>query len=132
MARRPCRAEDFYRYGTTHVVFEPLDFIARLAALVPKPRVNLTRSHGEFAPNSAWRSQGRTPARRDRHARGDAVKTVSQHHAAMSWAQRFKREFRIEIEICQHSGGPVLQIHRESRRSNAGGIRETLVTDRPG
>jgi len=30
-----------YRDGTTHVIFEPLDFIARLAALVPKPRVNL-------------------------------------------------------------------------------------------
>jgi len=32
-----------YRDGTTHVIFEPLDFLARLAALVPKPRVNLTR-----------------------------------------------------------------------------------------
>ena len=32
-----------YRDGTTHVIFEPLVFIARLAALVPKPRVNLTR-----------------------------------------------------------------------------------------
>ncbi len=32
-----------YRDGTTHVIFEPLDFIARLVALVPKPRVNLTR-----------------------------------------------------------------------------------------
>ena len=31
-----------YRDGTTHVIFEPLDFVARLAALVPKPRVNLT------------------------------------------------------------------------------------------
>jgi hypothetical protein len=30
----------------------PLDFIARLAALVPKPRVNLTRFYGVFAPNS--------------------------------------------------------------------------------
>ena len=40
-----------YRDGTTHVVFEPLDFIARLAALVPNPRVNLTRDHGVFAPN---------------------------------------------------------------------------------
>ena len=30
--------------------FEPLDFLARLAALVPKPRVNLTRFHGVFAP----------------------------------------------------------------------------------
>lgn len=26
-----------YRDGTTHVIFEPLDFIARLTALVPKP-----------------------------------------------------------------------------------------------
>jgi len=34
-----------YRDGTTHVVFEPLDFMARLAALVPKPRVHLTTYH---------------------------------------------------------------------------------------
>ena len=26
-----------YRDGTTHVIFEPEDFIARLVALVPKP-----------------------------------------------------------------------------------------------
>ena len=46
-----------YRDGTTHVVFEPPDFIARLAALVPKPRVQLTRYHGVFAPHSRWRAQ---------------------------------------------------------------------------
>ena len=34
------------RDGTTHVLFEPMDFIAPLAALVPKPRVNLTCYHG--------------------------------------------------------------------------------------
>jgi len=39
-----------YRDGTTHVIFEPVDFIAKLAALVPKPRVNLTRFHGLFPP----------------------------------------------------------------------------------
>jgi len=27
------------------VILEPLDFIARLAALVPRPRLNLTRFH---------------------------------------------------------------------------------------
>jgi hypothetical protein len=32
-----------YSDGATPVIFEPLDFIAKLAALVPKPRVNLTR-----------------------------------------------------------------------------------------
>ena len=34
----------------------PIDFIARLVALVLKPRVNLTRFHGVFAPNSAHRA----------------------------------------------------------------------------
>ena len=37
-----------YRDGTTHVILEPLNFIARLAALVPLPRVHLTRYHGVF------------------------------------------------------------------------------------
>ena len=46
-----------FRDGTTHVVFEPLDFIARLAALVPRPRVNLTRYHGLFAPRARHRQQ---------------------------------------------------------------------------
>jgi len=56
-----------YRDGTTHVLFEPLGFIARLAALVPKPRVYLTRHH-LFAPNSHEREQV-TPARRGKRAR---------------------------------------------------------------
>jgi hypothetical protein len=46
-----------YSDGTTHVLFEPLDFIARLAALAPKPRVNLTHFHGVFAPHSAHRAR---------------------------------------------------------------------------
>ena len=49
-----------YRDGTTgdrrnHVIFTPLDFMAKLAALVPKPRVNVTRLFGVFAPNSPYR-----------------------------------------------------------------------------
>ena len=71
-----------YRDGTTHVIFEPLEFmrhipvphpcgaacgcanrqscrfvIARLAALVPRPRVHLTRYHGVLAPHSRWRAE---------------------------------------------------------------------------
>lgn len=46
-----------YRDGTTHVLFEPLDFLARLAALVPSPGVNLTRYHGVFAPNHRLRAR---------------------------------------------------------------------------
>ena len=46
-----------YSDGTTHLIFEPLDFMARLAALVPKQRVNPTRCHGVLAPNSKQRMQ---------------------------------------------------------------------------
>jgi hypothetical protein len=46
-----------YSDGTTHILFEPMDFIAHLAALIPRPRVNLTRYNGVFAPNSKYRIQ---------------------------------------------------------------------------
>ena len=39
----PGTAKTPYRDGTADVVFEPLDFMARLAALVPSPRVNPCR-----------------------------------------------------------------------------------------
>jgi len=71
---------------------EPLDFSARLAALVANPRVNLTRNHGVFAPHHRLFEQV-TPTRRARR------------HAAMTWAQRLKREFKIEVETCEPVGG---------------------------
>ncbi len=46
-----------WRNGTTHVEFEPIEFIAKLTALVPPPRAHLTRFHGEFAPNANLRAQ---------------------------------------------------------------------------
>jgi len=90
-----------YRDGTTHVIFEPLDFIARLAclcaarrqaALVPPPRLNLTRFHGVFAPNSPYRARI-TPVRRGRGARParpapEQDRTPAEQQAAMRWAQR--------------------------------------------
>lgn len=87
-------------------MFEPLDFIARLAAPVPKPRVNLTRYHGVFAPNSAWRAQV-TPAKRGQPNSKQADKTSAERQAAMSWAKRLKRVFNIDIETCEHCGGTV-------------------------
>ena len=39
-----------WKNGTTHVEFEPVEFIAKLAALVPPPRAHLTRFHGVFTP----------------------------------------------------------------------------------
>jgi hypothetical protein len=42
------RYEQPFRDGSKHVVLEPLDFMARLAALAPRPRLNLIRLHEVF------------------------------------------------------------------------------------
>ena len=82
-----------YRDGTTHIVMEPLDLMARLAALVPPPRMQLTRYHGVFAPHSNLRATV-TPAHR---GTGRPGKPDIPRHVAMSWAQRLKRVFGVEI-----------------------------------
>lgn len=79
-----------FRDGSTHVVLEPLDFMARLAALVPRPQLNLTRSHGVFAPN--FKRRGLVVPRQPR-GRVDNDKPL----APMNWAQRLKRVFKIDI-----------------------------------
>ena len=54
-----------YKDGTTHIVMEPLEFMERLAALVPRPRLHLIRFHGVLAPNAKLRSKiVPAPARR--------------------------------------------------------------------
>jgi hypothetical protein len=89
-----------YRDGITHVIFGRggpplLEFIAKLAALVPMPRVNLTRFHGVFAPNSKFRVRV-TPAKRcrSRKQRQPAGswpdKACAERHASMTWMERPK------------------------------------------
>jgi Putative transposase len=43
--------------GTRQLVFEPLDLLEKLAALVPRPRINLVLYHGVLAPDSRWRGR---------------------------------------------------------------------------
>ena len=99
-----------FRNGTTHVVLDPIDFIARLAApevplaqrarSVPRPRAHLTRYHGVFAPNFKHRR---------RIIPCPAHQTAREPHAPrpapMSWMQRLKRVFHIDIEHCGVCGG---------------------------
>lgn len=101
-----------WRNGTAHVAFEPIDFIARLAARVPPPRAQVTRSHGIFAPNAKLRAKlmlagrGRRPAidaestSTSRHDR-----TPEEHRRSMTWAQRRKRVFNVDVTACIHCGG---------------------------
>ena len=109
-----------FKFSGPPLIFEPLDFIpqgtlsiasrshlvARLAAQVPRPRVNLARFHGIFAPNSRWRAQV-TPAGRGKRVSPAKNATEPEKHRAMTWARRLKRVFKIDIETCEHCGGAV-------------------------
>ena len=44
-----------WRDGTTNLVMSPLEFMQRLAALVPRPRLHLIRFHGVLARATASR-----------------------------------------------------------------------------
>ncbi len=73
---------------------------------MPKPRVKLTRFHGVFAPNSKYRVDV-TLAKRGKgnptQSRDD--KTPEQRRQAMTWAQRLKRVFNIDVSICPQCDG---------------------------
>jgi len=93
-----------FRDGTTHVLFEPLDFIARLAALVPRPRSHLIRFHGLFAPNARHRRLVvPAPAPASEGADQEATPTRAQ----MTWAPRLRRVFDIDISRCARCGAPL-------------------------
>ena len=92
-----------WRDGTTHIKMSPLEFMQRLAALVPRPRLHLIRFHGVLAPNAGLRAaivpssteNAREPA--DEHAHGAP--------ARMGWARLLKRVFDIDLEHCPQCGG---------------------------
>ena len=75
-------------------------------------RVNLTWFHGVFAPNSKHRALI-TPATPDKGRKANPhkqceEKTSFERCASMTWAQRLKRVFAIEIEICSECGGAAI------------------------
>lgn len=80
------------------MILEPLDLLARLAALVPPPPMHLVTYHGVFAPHHALRA-AITPAGRGRGARHADPERPMSKHTSMTWAQRLKRE------TCRRCGG---------------------------
>ena len=106
------------------MIFEPDDFIARLAALVPKPRAHLTRYHGVFAPASPDRAgivprTGAVTSTERAEVIDGAAESVSDRQRAMSWAQRLRRVFAIDIDksaglpICTTEGRREAVWHRD-------------------
>ncbi len=100
--------------GTTHILFSPLDFLSKLAALIPRPRHNLVRYHGVLAPNAKIRKlivpkNNKTTVKKVKD-KGDDKKpdeAASQDElvAPLTWAQRLKRVFNIDITLCPLCGG---------------------------
>ena len=96
----------------------PEDWLARLAALVPRPRAHLTRYHGVFAPNCRLRarvvpSAPGAASRKCRHGTcQEASRTLNPQLnddgmpiAPMTWAERLRRVFRFDITLCPDCGG---------------------------
>ena len=83
---------------------EPLEFMERLAALVPRPPLHLIRFHGVLAPNAKLRSQI-VPAPPERATETSSEGSHAQGAPRMSWARLLKRVFDIDVEHCPNCGG---------------------------
>jgi hypothetical protein len=68
-----------WRDGTEAVVFDPLTFLERLAALVPRPRTHQITYHGVLAPAAAWRDLV-VPGSRAR-----SLSSVRTPHQCLTW-----------------------------------------------
>ena len=71
-----------------------MEFMQRLAALVPRPRLHLIRFHGVLAPNAKLRSKV-VPARRATagHSHEGECKHAHSAPVRMTWARLLKRVF---------------------------------------
>ena len=107
-----------WRDGTTHLAMTPLEFMQRLAALVPRPRLHLIRFHGVLAPNAKLRPvvvpQGQ-PAQAQAATEAAVpaeceVETVQARPHRISWARLLKRVFDIDIQHCPNCGSAEFKI----------------------
>ncbi|HJN74328.1 MAG TPA: transposase, partial [Myxococcota bacterium] len=87
--------------GTTGFLFSPMEFIEKLAALVPPKGRNLVRYHGVLAPGSRLRALV-VPGKR-RRKEGAPPKLIPR--TRIPWADLLKRVFSIEILRCVRCGG---------------------------
>jgi hypothetical protein len=107
-----------WRDGTTALVFDPVEFLGRLAVLVPRPRINLLLYHGVLGARSAWRAElvPRPPATADRDADAPVAATTAAREADQSepaarraqgvrWAALMARTFGFDVLACPRCGG---------------------------
>lgn len=108
------RGEVIYRFkkpwddGTSAIKLTPMEFMERLAALVPRPRVHLTRFHGILAPHYKYRKQIVPKPKTEPHL--EIIKDCEEQPTdpkRISWARLLKRVFNFDISVCKSCGGKV-------------------------
>ena len=112
------RLKHRWRDGTTHVIYEPMELIERLAALVPPPRFNITRYFGVLAPTATFRrliipqGEPHPPTHPGCEVAMEAEKTERArskrkrplHARNYPWAQLMTRVFSIDVLACPRCG----------------------------
>jgi len=113
--------------GQTDVIFEPVQFLRRLAAAIPKPRQNLLRFHGIFAANAKHRDalkrlvpqpRPRTDTGQKHHGQKvvtapDADEPTSPQNQQTTpayrrtWAELHARIFGSDLTACPRCSGPM-------------------------
>ena len=91
-------------------MFEPLELLEKLAALVPRPRINLVLYHGVLAPHSGWRARvvaygtaSATAGVASACPEASGKSTAVVHH--WRWADLMRRAFDLDVLACPRCGG---------------------------
>ncbi len=94
-----------YDDGTTAISMTSLELLERLAAIVPRPKVHLTRFAGVIAPHYKYRSLVvlKPPTMPElQEVTADKAKPTKSR---ITWARLLRRVFSIDIETCERCGG---------------------------
>jgi hypothetical protein len=97
--------------GTTDLVFTPIEFLERLAVLVPRPRINLVLYFGVLGARAARRADivgpGRAALAGDTEANGDATDggLAPSRGRGAQWAALMQRTFGLDVLACPRCGG---------------------------
>jgi hypothetical protein len=102
--------------GRTEIVFEPIAFLRRLAALIPAPYTNLNRYHGIFANRSRFRNRLPPPPTADdvlEASSGDDTRSTAEveekgaydsphqkRPRRLVWAHLMRRVLDIDVLTC--------------------------------
>jgi len=116
-----------WRDGTTHVVFEPRELMAHLAAQIPPPRAHQVRYHGILAPAASWRDHVVPRARADEQASEHAVPP----HQLQCWAVLLQKVFAVDALACTRCGGRMRPVAIVTRPDAIGVILTRLKRRRP-